>query len=621
MMQDNLIVLILSLTATTFAIEPPPVIAQSAPRQIVKIKDNLPQFSYAISGTATDLVRAPDATFAPFAAKVKADIDAVLARYEIRDIATLRELYSTRLSLQLLEGKNDDALATIGVLRGLSEKPSEKLLTGLSSMAIARARLSTGQITGVAYAKAFGRNLAKSLETIPWSVVGNGVKQRRGDALIASDDNMLGLLQAYIEPGVAKTHQLSREGAAYVIGARLFVRYQSATVPQELAALTAYITAHDVPKRDIWPAREVNLTAADGLNPVPVAIWDVGVDLSQFPTQTFVDPTPGTSSDPHGIAYDINFRPTHGDLKSLTPAQQRGYAASLEDAKGMSDLEASIESPEADGWRRKLARLSPSARAALMESTYFYGNYTHGTHVAGIAASGNPAIRLATARATWDWHNIPIAFTDAVIARQVAAYQHYVDWFRTRHIRVVNMSWGEAPSDFESNLETNGIGKDTADRKAIARRLFERERDGLRRAMASAPDVLFITAAGNSNDDNGFTEDIPSSFDMPNVLTVGAVDQAGEEASFTTFGKLVRVHASGYQVESVVPGGLRLRFTGTSMAAPAVVNLAAKMLALDPALTPPEVVRMIIAGADTSADGRLHVINPKAAIGMLPQRR
>ncbi|RYF11257.1 MAG: hypothetical protein EOO77_19770, partial [Oxalobacteraceae bacterium] len=69
------------------------------------------------------------------------------------------------------------------------------------------------------------------------------------------------------------------------------------------------------------------------------------------------------------------------------------------------------------------------------------------------------------------------------------------------------------------------------------------------------------------------------------------------------------------------PGGLRLRFTGTSMAAPAVVNLAAKMLALDPALTPPEVVRMIIAGADTSADGRLHVINPKAAIGMLPQRR
>lgn len=86
MMQGNSIVLILSLTATIFAIQPPPVIAQSAPRQIVKIKDDLPRFSYPISGTATDLVRAPDATFAPFAAKVSADIDAVLAHYDIRDV-------------------------------------------------------------------------------------------------------------------------------------------------------------------------------------------------------------------------------------------------------------------------------------------------------------------------------------------------------------------------------------------------------------------------------------------------------------------------------------------------------------------------------------------------------
>lgn len=621
-MRGNLILLSSLLFASIVAVEPVAVVAQSASRQIAKTKDDLPRFTYSISGTATDLVRAPDANFAPFALKVAADVDSVLAHYDIRDVATLRELYSTRLSLQLLAGKNDGALATIGVLRGLSEKPSEKLLSGLSSMAVARARLSTGQTSGVVYARAFGRDLARSLDAMPWPVVGNGVKQRRGDALIASDDNMLGLVQAYIEPGVAKTHQLSMDGAAHVIAARMFVRYQSATVPQELAALTAYIAAHDVSKRDIWPAREVNLNKADGLTPVPVVIWDVGVDLSLFPAQTFVDPTSGASSDPHGLAYDIDFRPTHGDLKQLTADQQREYSASLADIKGVSDLEASIESPEADGWRRKLAQLSPSARAALIESTYFYaGHYIHGTHVAGIAASGNPAIRLATARTTWDWHNVPIAWTDAVIARQVEAYQHYADWFRTRHIRVVNMSWGEAPSDFESNLETNGIGKDAVDRKAIARRLFQLERDGLRRAMASAPDILFVTAAGNSNDDNGFTEDIPSSFEMPNVLTVGAVDQAGEEASFTTSGKLVRVHANGYQVESVVPGGERLRLTGTSMAAPAVVNLAAKMLALDPALTPPEVIRMIIAGADTSADGRLHVINPKTSIGMLPRRR
>ena len=38
-----------------------------------------------------------------------------------------------------------------------------------------------------------------------------------------------------------------------------------------------------------------------------------------------------------------------------------------------------------------------------------------------------------------------------------------------------------------------------------------------------------MTAAGNSDNDVNFDEVIPSSFDLPNMITVGAVDQAGEE--------------------------------------------------------------------------------------------
>jgi hypothetical protein len=591
-------------------------------REVVNTGDDLPRFTYPISGTATDLVRTDDATFAPFAARVRANVDSLLDGYDIRDHATLRELYSTRLNLQLLANDNAGAIRTIEMLRSLNDKPDGKILTGITSMAVARARLATGQTSGAAYARAFSQSLTTSLNELPWKVVGNGVKQRRGAALVSSSDNMLGYLQAAVEPAVLKSHQLSGEGAAIVVGARLFIRYVGATLPQELAALTDYIKTHDVPKPDIWPARDVTLTADDHLTPVAVAIWDVGTDLSLFPGRTFVDPTPGSSADPHGLAYDIDFRPSHGDLYPLTPAQHSAYPASLADIKGSSDLEASIESPEADGLRRKLAALSPGARAEFMETNRFYGGYyIHGTHVADIAARGNPAIRLAVARTTWDWHNVPIALTEEVIGRQIAAYQSYADWFRTRRIRIVNMSWGETPGDFEANLEANGIGKDATERKVLARQLFERDRDGMRRAMASAPDVLFVSASGNSDDDSGFTEDAPSSFDMPNLLTVGAVDQAGEEAAFTTYGKVVRVHASGYQVASVVPGGAKLRLTGTSMASPAVVNLAAKLLALDPALTPAEVIRIIIAGTNTSADGRLHIINPKASIGMLPKRR
>ena len=598
------------------------VAQQSIARKVVKTRDDLPRFTYPISGTATDLIRADDATFARFAAKVNADIDTVLTHYDVQDKATSSALYGQRAGLQILSGDSRGLIRTIETLRGLTDKPEAKLLTSITAMALARARLSTNRTTGPAYVTAFNREFTASLNKLPWAVVRNGIKQRRGAALIASSDTMLGHIQATVEPGVARTHQLSSENVNAVIVARGFIRYFAQTGPQELAALTAYITAHDTPKPDIWAARDVTLTAADHLTPVRVGIWDTGVDLSLFPDQTFVDPTPGSSADPHGLAYDIDFRPSRGDLNPLTPTEQDDYAVSLGDIKGSADLDASIESPEADAWRRKLAGLDPVARASLAETTYFFGgHYIHGTHVAGIAARGNPAIRLAIARSTWEWHNVPAPITDDFVTREIDAYQHYVDWFRTRGIRVVNMSWGLSPSDFEDNLEANGIGKDAADRKVIARRLFERDRDGLRRALASAPDVLFVCASGNSNDDNGFTEDEPSSFDLPNLVAVGAVDQAGEEVSFTTYGKSVQLHASGYQVESVVPGGARLRLSGTSMAAPAVVNLAAKLLAIGPSLTPTEVIQLIVAGSQSSADGRLHIINPKASIAMIRQRQ
>jgi len=53
------------------------------------------------------------------------------------------------------------------------------------------------------------------------------------------------------------------------------------------------------------------------------------------------------------------------------------------------------------------------------------------------------------------------------------------------------------------------------------------------------------------------------------------------------------------------------------MASPNVVNLAAKLIALDPSLTPEQTLDLIKRGADPSADGRLHLINPKATVALL----
>ena len=106
---------------------------------------------------------------------------------------------------------------------------------------------------------------------------------------------------------------------------------------------------------------------------------------------------------------------------------------------------------------------------------------------------------------------------------------------------------------------------------------------------------------------------------LPNLLTVGAVDKAGDEASFTSYGPTVVVHANGYHVESVIPGGEKLAESGTSMASPQVANLAGKILAVNPALNPAQVVAIIRSTSDKTPDGRRTLVNPKKAIAAVEQ--
>ena len=56
------------------------------------------------------------------------------------------------------------------------------------------------------------------------------------------------------------------------------------------------------------------------------------------------------------------------------------------------------------------------------------------------------------------------------------------------------------------------------------------------------------------------------------------------------------------------------------MASPQVANLAAKMLAVDPRLTPPQVIAVIRATATPSADGRRNLIDPMKALARVAPR-
>lgn len=591
--------------------------AQTTAKKIVKTESDLPRFNYAIPGTATQLLTSNDATFNVFAAKVRTDVDSVLSNYDIQDHAALRSLLGVREELELLNNQDKAARATMATIRALEDKPDAKLLSGLQTKALLEAHQATGQTSGTAFDTAYEKAYAAELQPLPWAIVGNRIKEAKSSSEIVSPALVLGSVQGNLDPAVKKTHSLSNDLAWGLIHDRVFLKQILPLKAQTVAVLSKEVAANSVVKPDIWTKRDVTLTRAEKLTPVRVAIWDSGSDLSLFPGRVYTDHHPAPGGDPHDIAFNLKSFATHGYLLPLNAKQTQAFPGMIRELQGFSDLQASIDSPDASALRQKISTLTPAQIPAFIEQLEFFGIYSHGTHVAGIAARGNPAIRLAVGRIGFDWHNIPMRPSEALSQRDAADDQAYVNWFKRNNIRVVNMSWGGTPSDYETALEKNGMGKNAADRKAIAAKLFAIERTGLYNAIKSAPGILFICAAGNADSNSSFNEMIPSSFKLPNLLTVGAVDQAGDEASFTSYGPTVLVDADGYHVQSVVPGGTKLRMSGTSMASPNTVNLAAKLLALNPGLTPEQIIHLIVAGATTSADGRRHNIDEKQSVALL----
>jgi len=604
------------VTAVLLSFGPAPAAMAADGRIVVTRQTDLPRFSYAIPGTATQFAESDAATFGAFADKVRHDVDGVLAKYRIDDPSTLSQLLSTRLTLQELGGDWKGGLATIDELRALETKPAAKLLTGIFARARLKAAIDAGGESGPAFEAAFRKHYAEEVAPLPWGVVQDGVKGSYGASRIANRAQTLAIVTTELDPAVVKSGALDLGEASDLLEIRVQLKTVLPIAQARADVLHDYIARNEKPKADIWPAREVTLTAADKTTPVNVGIWDSGVDVSLFPDQLFTDPNP-TASGTHGLAFDDLGNPSTDWLYPLSTAQRAGYPAFLELQRGRLDLQDGKDTADARAVQKRFATLSPAQMHEEQEIDKVLGFYVHGTHCAGIAVRGNPAARLVVARFDDQLADFPFAPTEEWVRKIGADFQQMADYFRTRHVRVVNMSWGDDQAEFETWLSKTGGGADPEKRKQKAAELFALWRTSIEKALQSAPDTLFVTAAGNSDSNVGFIGDVPASLHLPNLISVGAVNQAGDETSFTSHGDTVLAHADGFQVDSFVPGGARLRLSGTSMAAPNVVNLAAKLFALDPTLTPAQTVDLIRRGATTTEDGRRHLIDEQRSVALL----
>jgi len=583
--------------------------APASTRKVVQKADDLPRHTYRVS-EAPSAILGDQAAFAALAAEVRRDIESDLRNYDIQDRTTLEGYKATQLSLALLANDYGASERLIGELRAMEEKPSLRLTTGLVAEAWVRAHLA--HAGPEEFAGTLQSELSEAVRRLPWDVVQDDIKEAKAGFEVRSAALLVGLAQQEMDPAALKTGEVSATVARRLVAMRNqlvnYLPYKS----QVVAALEGVVAAHRVVKPDRWTPRLVALAPDARAVPVRVGIWDSGVDTDVYRDRLVTD-----SSGRHGIAFDLHANPVPELLLPLGDAQAK-LPETIARLKGFLDLDSSVDSPEAADLKKYMSGLKPDQVRPTLESLDLVENWAHGTHVTGIALAGNPFARLVIGRMTFDYHLVPETPTMEQARRDAASYQATVDYFKGNGVRVVNMSWGGSLKEIEDALEANGAGGTAEERKKLARQIFDVDTAGLLAALKGAPGILFVVAAGNGDNNVKFDEFVPSSFQLPNMITVGAVDQAGEETSFSSFGPMVNVHANGFEVESYIPGGRRLKISGTSMASPQVTNLAAKLFALDQALTPEAAKALILAGCDRS--GRVNLVNPAKSVDLLRQK-
>ena len=605
----------------------------AAPASVVNAKtrienlDELPRFSYPVDGSVVGVITS-DEVFSVLAAKVRKDIEGVLAEYEIDDAATLQGYYSVLARLDLLDGDYESALARLELIRELETKEAGKLMTGLFVKAWVAAR---GEVDPDADFEAFAASFSTHLKTLvsalPYEVIQDELKQAKGRAEIFSENFVVGIAKSQVDPAVAASGEVSSDLVPTVVALRYALTKTVALRNEVIDVYGRLIAANTVEKANIWLTREYILGTDEGQRPITIGIWDSGTDVSVFDGQLWVNPSEtvnGEDSDGNGFVDDINgiAHDKDGNPSPFLIHPKGDMADRVDEAmgytKGFMDLTSSIDSDEATDLKRHLSSIEPEKVNDFIEELSFAALYMHGTHVAGIAAEDNPFARIMVARLSFDYHNPPKPLTLETAKQTASSFKKTIRYFRKHGVRVVNMSWGWSLKEIESGLEASGVGENPKERGELARQILDIMSAALREGMAGAQNILFVAAAGNSDTDVEFDLTIPSSYSLPNLLVVGAVDQAGDPTGFTSQGKNVRLYANGFEVESYVPGGGRMAASGTSMSSPAVVNLAAKILAVEPYMTPQAVIELILEGATPRENDKdFLLLHPKDTMTLL----
>jgi len=595
----------LAILAACAAAQAQPAPAQPAPttqeKKVVTSVDQMPRRQYVIPMLPSEMLTAPREAVQPVFDALDKDTADDLATLDIRDRATRTGMLNTRAMIAIHRGDYKAAQVFLREARAQQEKPAEKLTSARTMETVLDARIAGGAQDQ--QRARFRETLAASYGAMPWNVVGDNVKSAKGSLEVMSREVITGNIKAGFDPAAKNLGMKVPDNmVATLVSVRNTFDHMLPFRDDAVAVFQSLVDKNQVAKVDRWTERLVSLPGGAPGKPVVVGIWDSGTDVALFKDAKLA-----------GIAFDADMRPVTALVRPLGDAQSR-LPQLKQYVKGAMDNRAAIDSPDARVFKQRMASLKQDDVKQFGEDMAAIGMWVHGTHVAGIAMDGNPFAQVTAVGMHWSNAFEPTLPTEELSQRTAAAYKAAVEHFRKTGTRVVNMSWRYSPAFYEQALAYHNVGKSPEERKQMANKLFAIEKDALEGAMRDASDILFVAGAGNEDNDADFSQYIPAGLTLPNLITVGAVDQSGVETSFSTFGRTVAVHANGFEVLSYMPGGEKVKLSGTSMASPQVANLAGKLFAMKPELTAVQAKEMIIKGADRN--GRVNLINPRKTLEM-----
>ena len=230
----------------------------------------------------------------------------------------------------------------------------------------------------------------------------------------------------------------------------------------------------------------------------------------------------------------------------------------------------------------------------------------HGTHVAGIVASGDAlysGVALeAQLLAIQVFSNIEntgicgssnpclVAFTSDIIR----ALEYVYELAASTPIASVNMSLG-------------GGGYSSPEACDAANRPTKDAIDNLR-----AAGVLTIISSGNS----GKASEISEPGCISSAVSVGAVDSNNAVVSFSNSAEWLTTLAPGLYIRSSVPGGGFANKSGTSMAAPHVAGAVAALKSAEPEAGPEQILASIVGTGLSIVDGRNGTTTPLVQVDL-----